>query len=78
MSKAILIIIACASLMITSGCGRGTLGGAALGAGAAGAAYEYSNKSALDNLEKDLQSGAISKDEYLRRKQEIQDKSLVY
>ena len=52
-------------------------GNVALGAGAAGAAYEYSNKQQLDELEKDLQAGRISQEEHDRRAQEIKDRSLV-
>jgi hypothetical protein len=78
MSKLILILIFSLPLIFVTGCGRGTLGGAAIGAGAAGAAYEYSNKDALDDLEKDFSSGRISRDEYLRRKHDIERKSLLY
>ena len=65
-------------LLFASGCSREVVGGAALGAGAAGAAYEYSNKEALEDLEDDYKSGQISRDEYLRRKEDIEDKSLIY
>lgn len=78
MSKLILILIFSLPLIFMSGCGRGTLGGAAIGAGAAGAAYEYSNKDALDDLEKEFSSGRISRDEYMRRKHDIERKSLLY
>ena len=61
-----------------TGCSRDFIGGAAVGAGATGAGYEYSNKRALDDLERDFRRGTITKDEYLRRKKEIQDRSLVY
>jgi hypothetical protein len=33
---------------------------------------------ALENLEDDWKAGRISKDEYLRRKEEIKKRSLVY
>ena len=78
MSKLILILIFSLPLIFVTGCGRGTLGGAAIGAGAAGAAYEYSNKDALDDLERDFNSGRISRDEYMRRKHDIERKSLLY
>lgn len=64
--------------LFLSGCGRGTVGGAAIGAGAAGAAYEYQNKKALEDLDEDFRAGRISRQEYERRKDEIQGKSLVY
>lgn len=59
-----------------AGCSSRT-GNVALGAGAAGAAYEYSNKQQLDELEEDLQAGRISQEEHDRRAQEIKDRSLV-
>ena len=65
-------------ILLAIGCSRGAIGGAAVGAGAAGAAYEYQNKKALESLEDDWKAGRISKDEYLRRKKEIEKRSLVY
>lgn len=53
-------------------------GNVAVGAGAAGAAYEYSNKRSVDKLEEDVKEGRISREEYDRRRKEIEDKSLVY
>lgn len=52
-------------------------GNVAVGAGAAGAAYEYSNKRQLDKLDEDLKAGRISKDEHDRRAKEIKDRSVV-
>lgn len=65
-------------VLFLSGCGRGTVGGVAVGAGAAGAAYEYQNKKALEDLDEDFRAGRISRQEYERRKDEIKGKSLVY
>jgi len=65
-------------LIFTIGCSREVVGGAALGAGAAGAAYEYSNKARLEDLRQEYESDQISREEYLRRKQEIEEKSLIY
>lgn len=65
-------------LLFLSSCGRGTVGGAAVGAGAAGAAYEYQNKKALEDLDADYRAGRIGREEYERRKDEIKGKSLVY
>lgn len=56
----------------------GVAGGAAIGAGGAGAAYEYQNRKALEELEEDLAEGRISEREYLERKKEIEDRSIVY
>lgn len=52
-------------------------GNIALGAGAAGAAYEYQNKRAIDELNRDYQAGSISKEEYDRRKSEIEKRSVI-
>lgn len=76
--KNFLSLIMIIPLLFVIGCSRGTIGGAAVGAGAAGAAYEYQNKKALKSLEKDWKTGRISKDEYLRRKKEVEKRSLVY
>ncbi|MFA5700368.1 MAG: hypothetical protein WC913_03725 [Desulfuromonas sp.] len=65
-------------LVFSAGCSRSFVGGAALGAGGAGVAYEYQNKRALSNLEDDFKDGKIDKDEYLRRKKEIEHRSIVY
>lgn len=48
------------------------------GVGVGGAAYEYSNKKAMDELKEDYEEGRISREEYERRKEEIEDRSLVY
>lgn len=61
-----------------NGCSSDTLGGAALGGAAVGGAYEYQNKQAMDELEAQYRAGRISRDEYQRRKQEIENRSLVY
>ncbi|WP_305041535.1 hypothetical protein [Geoalkalibacter sp.] len=74
-----LFILAIALLLTTNaGCSRSFVGGAAVGAGGAGAVYEYQNKKALDDLEADLKAGRITQEEYLRRKAEIQKRSVIY
>jgi len=50
----------------------------AVGAGVTGGAYEYQNKEALERLEEKYEAGEISKEEYLRRKREIEEGSAVY
>ena len=50
----------------------------ATGAAVGGAAYEFSNKRAMDQLKEDYESGRISSEEYERRKKEIGERSLVY
>lgn len=64
--------------LILAGCGNKAVTGAAVGAAAAGGAYEYQNKQAMDQLEEDYRRGYISRDEYERRRAEIGDKSLIY
>lgn len=78
MKGAVVTIAAIMLATAAGGCSREFVGGAAVGAGGAGAAYEYQNKQALDELEDDFKAGKITKEEYLRRKKEIQEKSLVY
>ena len=76
--KKILALTLMVPLMFALGCSRGAVGGAAVGAGAAGAAYEYQNKRAMKDIENEWREGKISKDDYLRRKREIEKKSLIY
>ena len=72
------IVLIIAALMLV-GCGSRSLwGGAAAGAAATGGAYEYQNKRAMDDLEEEYRSGRITGEEYERRKDEIEDRSLVY
>jgi uncharacterized membrane protein len=48
------------------------------GAAVGGAAYEYSNKRAMDQVREDRKAGRISQEEYERRKREIEKRSVVY
>lgn len=72
------VILAVVSTTMIQGCGRGTLGGAAIGAAGVGAAYEYQNKRQMDRLNEDFQAGRISRDEYDRRKRDIESGSIIY
>jgi len=54
------------------------LGGAATGALATGAGYEYQAHRQKERLEDDLRSGRISREEYRDRKQQIERGSLIY
>lgn len=58
----------------------GSLAGCAAmaGAGAAGGAYEYQNKQQLDRLEEDFKQGEINREEYLERKKQIEEGSVIY
>jgi len=71
---ATLILVLGAACM--SGCAF--LGGAAAGAAGAGAGYEYRTKQQLDRLKEDYQAGKITKEEYDRRKKEIEGGSIIY
>ena len=75
------VVFVLAALIFTNlitGCSRGMLGGAAVGAAGAGAAYEYQNKKQMDRLEEDYKAGNIDKNEYFRRKQDIESGSILY
>jgi len=78
MKEPVIVVFAIILAALASGCSKEFVGGAAVGAGVAGGAYEYQNKQALDDLENDFKAGRITKEEYLRRKKDIQDKSLLY
>jgi hypothetical protein len=54
------------------------MGGAAVGAAGAGAGYEYSNKKQMDRLDEDFEAGRIDKEEYLERKRQIEEGSIIY
>jgi hypothetical protein len=54
------------------------LGGAATGALATGAGYEYNAKRQMDRLDEDLRAGRISREEYNDRKRQIEKGSVVY
>ncbi|MGB3223076.1 MAG: hypothetical protein WBB23_09765 [Desulforhopalus sp.] len=76
--KIILLLTMIMSLLFLSSCSKEGVGGAAVGVGAAGAAYEYQNKRSMDDLKEDLEAGRITEEEYNRRKDEIEGRSLVY
>lgn len=69
------IAIALAAAITLVGCSTREV---ATGAAVGGAAYEYSNKRAMDALEKDYRAGRIGQAEYERRKKEIEKRSVVY
>ncbi len=77
MSKSFVSLSVIVLALAAVGCSS-KAGNVAVGAGAAGAAYEYSNKRAVDQLEQDVKEGKISREEYDRRRKDIEDKSLVY
>jgi hypothetical protein len=58
--------------------GYAFLGGAAVGAGGAGAAYEYQAYRQMQQLEEDYKDKRISRAEYETRKQQIEAESIIY
>ena len=73
-----LLTASTAALACTSLGGCAFLGGAALGAAGTSTAYEVHNHKALEELDEDFEQGRISRDEYLRRKREIEKGSAIY
>jgi hypothetical protein len=74
------VLFVSAIFVITSmqGCSKEVIGGAAVGAAGVGAAYEYQNKKQMDRLEEDFKAGTITKEEYLKRKEDIKSGSIIY
>lgn len=77
-TKELLLIGVTAVAVTAAGCSREAVVGAGAGAAVAGGAYEYQNKKAMDDLDAQRQSGQISQEEYERRKNEIEGRSIVY
>ena len=73
--KKIMAFILLASLSLP---GCEFLGGAATGALATGAGYEYNAKRQMDKLEDDYQHDRISRREYEERKKQIESGSIIY
>ncbi|HEY9198817.1 MAG TPA: hypothetical protein VIR60_05570 [Gammaproteobacteria bacterium] len=71
-------VIPLMTLVLVGGLGGCSTREIATGAAVGGAAYEYSNKRSMDDLEKDYQAGRIDRAEYERRKKEIEKRSVVY
>jgi hypothetical protein len=70
------IVGAVSMVWLLSGCG-GFLGGAAIGGAGAAGAYEYQQREAMKELEEEFAQGRITRDEYLQRKEEISERSLI-
>lgn len=75
--RQIFFMIFLSVLLVLGGCSGKFWGGTAAGAAAAGGAYELQNKRALEELEDDLKAGRIDREEYERRKDEIEDRSIL-
>jgi hypothetical protein len=69
-----LVVALCAALC---GCNPWFWGGAGVGALGTGAAYEHENRKALEDLDEEFERGEITKDEYLRRKHELEGTSIL-
>lgn len=54
------------------------LGGAATGALVTGAGYEYNAKRQMDKLGEDYRDDRISRQEYEKRKEQIESGSIIY
>ncbi len=74
MKKLLVLVI----LLSASHWGCEFLGGAATGALATGAGYEYNNKRQMDKLEDDYKNERISRSEYEARKKQIESGSIIY
>lgn len=74
--KQLFIPVFAIAFVAATGCAS-KAGNVALGAAGAGAAYEVENKHEIDQLDKQLSEGKISKDEHDRRVQAIKDRSIV-
>jgi hypothetical protein len=73
--RAMAILLLLGSVAIT---GCEFVAGAATGALATGAGYEYNSKRQMDRLEDDYRNERISRSEYERRKSQIERGSIVY
>jgi hypothetical protein len=75
MKKLMLVLVMLVGLG-QSGCAF--LGGAAVGAGGTGAAYEYNAYRQMQKLEEDYKAERISRREYEERKKQIEAGSIIY
>jgi len=75
--KRMALIVIVASV-VQWGCDAKVLGGAAVGAAGAGAAYEIQNKRQMDRLNDEYTAGRIDQNEYQTRKQQIEKGSIIY
>lgn len=75
MKKIMLVAII---LMALGQAGCQFIGGAAVGAGATGAGYEYNAYRQMQQLEEDYKAERISRAEYEERKKQIEAGSIIY
>jgi hypothetical protein len=74
--KSLTIVFLLTAVLAQSGCAF--LGGAAVGAGGTGAAYEYQAYRQMQQLEEDYKNRKVSREEYEDRKKQIEKGSLIY
>jgi len=70
--------LALLTLLSLSQWGCEFLGGAAVGSLATGAGYEYNAKRQMDKLEDDYKHERITRNEYEKRKAQIEKGSILY
>ena len=75
MKKLTLVLM---TLLMFGQAGCEFIGGALVGAGATGAGYEYNSYRQMQQLEDDYKNEKISREEYEKRKQQIEAGSIVY
>jgi hypothetical protein len=75
MKKLMLLL---ALMMVFGQWGCEFIGGAAVGAGATGAGYEYNAYRQMQKLEEDYKAERISRQEYEKRKKQIEAGSIIY
>lgn len=73
-----LLTVLTMAVVATSACTKRQAVGTAVGAGAAGIGYEAYNKKRIEDNEDDFREGKITRKEYERRKDELEDRSVVY
>ena len=76
--RTIALTLIMAASLTTVACSNRAAVGTAAGVGAAGVSYEAYNKKRLNDNEERFEKGEISREEYERRKDEIEDRSVVY
>ncbi|KMY66107.1 hypothetical protein AAU61_19385 [Desulfocarbo indianensis] len=78
MKRVTAVLLGLIMLLGIGGAGCSFVGGAATGAAGTSAAYEYQKHKQMKRLEDDFKAGRISKEEYLKRKEQISQGSLIY
>jgi len=72
LTKPLAAVVLALGAALASGCAP------LVGAGAAAGAYEYQNKEQLEELEAAFERGELTREQYLERKEAIEEGSAVY